>query len=214
MNKYTCVVWDWNGTLLDDVDANLRTANRMLSRRGLHPIDSRNTYRNLFCFPVIDFYRKVGFDLEADDFNALAEEYVKVYTEEAASAKLACGAVEALEVLSSRGVRQVIISATEHYRLRDEVASHSVSDTFYDVLGVGDNLGASKKAVAQKFVAESGFPPSEILFIGDTAHDSEVAEACGCDCVLISSGHFSAENLERTGRPVISRIEEAVELVI
>lgn len=213
MNKYSCVVWDWNGTLLDDVDANLRTANRMLSRRGLPEIPSQSEYRRLFCFPVINFYKKVNFDLETEDFAALAEEYVKVYTEENVSSRLFCGARDVLDRLNAAGIRQVVVSATEHKRLGVEVASHGVGGCFTDILGVGDNFGNSKVAVAERFVSESGISPSEILFIGDTDHDSAVATACGCDCILVAKGHISAESLKKTGYPVVKDISEVVEYI-
>ena len=214
MNKYSCVVWDWNGTLLDDVDANLRTANRMLSKRSLTEITSKEEYRRLFCFPVVNFYKKVNFDLTSEDFVALAEEYVVTYTEENTSSELFCGAREVLDKLNSSGIRQVVVSATEHIRLGAEVASHGVDKCFSDILGVGDNFGSSKVAVAEKFVAGSGHSPHEILFIGDTDHDSAVAAACGCDCILVSRGHISAESLEKTGFPVVDDITKVLEYIL
>lgn len=214
MKKYSLVVWDWNGTLLDDVDANLRTANRMLTTRGLKPISSKDKYRSLFCFPVVNFYNKVGFDLANEDFGKIAEEYVSTYTEENESSALFSGARETLKKLKDANVRQVIVSATEHERLRVEVASHGVADLFEDILGVGDNYGNSKTTVAKAFAERCCADPSEILFVGDTCHDSEVAEACGCDCVLVSGGHVSAENLQKSGRFVLSDISEVAGIVI
>ena len=214
MKKYSLVVWDWNGTLLDDVDANLRTANRMLKCRGLNEIESKDDYRRLFCFPVVNFYNKVGFDLDAEDFGKIAEEYVVTYTEENASSALFSGARETLSRLKEENVRQVIVSATEHERLRLEVESHGVSDMLEDILGVGDNYGNSKISVAKAFVEGCGVHPTEILFVGDTCHDSEVAGACGCDCVLVAGGHISAESLAKSGRPVVNSINEVADLVI
>ncbi|MBN2352282.1 MAG: hypothetical protein JXD23_06910 [Spirochaetales bacterium] len=59
--KLCTVVWDWNGTLLNDMEACIRSMNLMLENRSLPPIDFE-TYRNVFTFPVIDYYRAVGID--------------------------------------------------------------------------------------------------------------------------------------------------------
>jgi len=59
--KLGTVVWDWNGTLLNDMEACIRSMNLMLEKRRLPPIDFE-TYRSVFTFPVIDYYRAVGID--------------------------------------------------------------------------------------------------------------------------------------------------------
>ena len=206
---YTCVVWDWNGTLLDDVSANLATANAMLTRRNIVPITDRDSYRRMFTFPVIDFYRKAGFDLSAEDFTLTAEEYVETYREMSASSHLFGDAEDVIDSLSRLGVRQVILSATEHVRLGEEVASYGIADRFSDILGVGDNLGNSKAAVGRRFT--ESYAEGRCLFVGDTVHDATVAEECGGDCVLICRGHMDKERLEATGWPVFESLNEFFE---
>lgn len=77
------VVWDWNGTLLDDVEVCIETVNAMLRQRNLPTLESVDQYQNVFTFPVIDYYRRVGFDLERESFEALSEEYMRGYHERA-----------------------------------------------------------------------------------------------------------------------------------
>lgn len=208
-NRYSCVVWDWNGTLLDDVEANLATANAMLTRRNIAPIADRDSYRRMFTFPVIDFYRKAGFDLSAEDFSLTAEEYVETYRRMSASSHLFSDAGDVLDSLSRLGVRQAILSATEHVRLGEEVASYGIADRFSDILGVGDNLGNSKAAVGRKFTESC--TTGRCLFVGDTVHDAAVARECDCDCVLICRGHMDRERLEATGCRVFDSLREFFE---
>ena len=59
--QYTHVLWDFNGTVYDDMEACLRSVNEMLSERGL-PVLSAEAYREVFDFPVKDYYAKIGFD--------------------------------------------------------------------------------------------------------------------------------------------------------
>ena len=66
--KYTHIIWDFNGTVLDDVEAGIRSVNDMLAARGLPVITSVAQYRELFSFPVIDYYRRLGLDVEKEDY--------------------------------------------------------------------------------------------------------------------------------------------------
>lgn len=195
MKRCECVVWDWNGTLLDDVDANIKTINILLERRALPTIKSREEYTARFRFPVIDYYRELGFDVLRENFEDVAAEYVEVYNAVAESAPLAQGVTNVISKLAALGVKQVIISAAEGERLRREVAARGIENNFDAVLGMGDNRGDGKSALAREFVASSGISPEKILFVGDMAHDREVSAACGCPCLLVSSGHSSHERL-------------------
>ena len=68
------VVWDWNGTLLDDAEVCLAVMDRMLVRRGLPPIGDMERYREIFTFPVRDYYALAGLDMDAEPFTDLADE--------------------------------------------------------------------------------------------------------------------------------------------
>ena len=76
--KYKNIVWDWNGTLLDDVDTGVRTLADMLARRGLCPL-SLEEYKAQFGFPVEEFYHKVGFDMEKESMHELSVDFVETY---------------------------------------------------------------------------------------------------------------------------------------
>lgn len=198
------VVWDWNGTLLDDVRINMDTINDLLTRRGVVNIQNLNEYRSGFGFPIIDYYRGLGFDTKREAFSDIADEYVRVYSEKLCEAGLYSGVRDALEHVSGLGIRQVIISAAEGDRLRREVRNYGIDGYFTDVIGTGDNLGSSKVSLALNFVGGCGVERDHVLFIGDLLHDAEVAGECGCRAVLVSAGHQTGERLKVSGYPVFS----------
>ena len=70
---YTHIIWDWNGTLLDDVDWCVRSVNKMLEKRKKSRLKALCDYHNVFCFPIIEYYKNVGFDLDYESFEELAE---------------------------------------------------------------------------------------------------------------------------------------------
>lgn len=201
-----CVLWDWNGTLLDDVEVNLRVVNNMLHDRGIDNVCDRQFYRDHFRFPVFGFYKDVGFSLDGVDFDAVAAEYVRWYTKLMPQAKTHEGVRETLGELNSRGIRQIILSATQRENLRVQVEHYGLSGCFEQLLGVSDSRGNGKLHVAQEWLKTQDLKPEEIVMVGDTDHDYEVSGGIGCKCVLIANGHQSAKVLMRTGTKVIPNI--------
>ena len=187
----TTVVWDWNGTLLDDVDACVRAMNRMLRRRKMPAIDLAG-YRDRFGFPVIDYYRGLGFDLRRERFETLALEYVREYRSASVGVRLQPGAAETLSRLRDLGCRQVILSAMEATALREQVSGQGVLGYFDGIIG-SETIHAFGKIPAARGFFGPGGPRGRVL-VGDTYHDYEVAASLGCPCVLVRNGH---QNLDR-----------------
>lgn len=139
----THLLWDWNGTLLDDLDVSLKVLNTMLTRHGLRPID-REGYREVFCFPIHDYYQRVGFDFTKTPYSQLAEEYWELYDPLARTAPLMDGAQEVLQALSEEGFTQMILSASE--RGSPAVGGHAFWDRrlFRPSAGPPDTHAVSK----------------------------------------------------------------------
>ena len=213
MSDYKCIIWDWNGTLLNDVPLNMGIVNTLLSERGKKLVDSVDYYKREFCFPVIDFYRKVGFDLENEDFTLIARQYARLFDEGYPDAEIFPEAEEILRFVKHSGKEQVIISASEQGYLLKQVEYFELSHLFTDILGVSDVLGISKIERAKKWIAEKEFDSQDVLFIGDTEHDFDTARAIGCDCVLVSRGHNSRERLLKTGCRVYDDLDFVKDLI-
>ena len=111
--KYTNVIWDWNGTLLDDVAWCVTRVNIMLEKRGLPTLDSVEMYHRVFGFPVKDYYKRIGFDFEKEPFEMLAEEFIELYHNNVNSVSLFPGAREILADFQLNNIRQIILSASE-----------------------------------------------------------------------------------------------------
>ena len=211
--KYTNIVWDFNGTLLNDIAAGIDAVNDMLFRRGLATIDSVEQYREMFCFPIIDYYAKVGFDFEKEDYyTVLAPEWVALYMENYKHSTLSPHAVQTLQALRDAGYAQTLLSATELEMLKGQLRELELDGYFCEVLGL-DNIHAGSK-VDRAIAWRAAHPDAKALFIGDTVHDWEVACAAGADCVLYSSGHQSRAQLEKCGCPIVDSLAELIDLLI
>ena len=202
------MIWDWNGTLLDDMQVCLDIMDRILARRDLKPIGALERYRAIFTFPVKDYYALAGLDLEGEDFLDLAEEYMSDYRAHERDCPLVPGARETLEALNAVGARQILASASRQDDLERQVHAHGLDGAFSAVLGMSDDLGGGKAGLAAGYMRREGLAPEGALFVGDTVHDFEVAQSIGCRCVLIAGGHQSVERLNATGAPVLDSITE------
>lgn len=202
------VIWDWNGTLLDDVKDCLAVMDGMLIRRGLPPIGDVERYRDIFTFPVRDYYALAGLDLEKEPFEGPAEEFMEGYRRRSADCGLMEGAAETLDALDGLGAVQVLASASRQDDLERQVAEQGLADRFRAVLGMADDLGGGKAGLAARYLAEEGVDPVDVVFVGDTVHDWEQARELGCKCVLIANGHQSGSRLAATGAAVLDDIRQ------
>ncbi|MCL2637667.1 MAG: HAD family hydrolase [Oscillospiraceae bacterium] len=202
--QYSHIIWDWNGTLLDDVHWCVDVINRMLAKRKLKTFAEVRDYHEVFSFPVIDYYRKIGFDFEKEPFEDLAVEYVEDYY--SGSFKLHENAEETLAAIHAKGVKQVILSASEINYLKAQLSCFDIEKYFAEILGITDIYAGSKSEIGLEFMKRNEV--EKALLIGDTEHDFETAMKLGTDCVLISSGHQSRERLEALGVPVLENIAE------
>lgn len=214
MRNYTYVLWDWNGTLIDDLQMNIDLENSMLKERNLPPLPSKEFYLENFDFPILDFYRLIGYTFETETYEEVAEIYAAEYEKRLDSTSLFPDAKNVLDTLSKNGFRQVIISATEQNMLLSQVARYGIGGHFESVLGTDNKLGQSKVQTALSWLRKNGIDPKTAVFIGDTLHDLETARAIGCDCILTSRGHFSKRRLLTGGVPVADSLDEVLEMLV
>jgi len=212
--KYRNVVWDWNGTLFEDMNACIEAMNRLLEQRNLPRISGIDEYRSKFCFPVIKYYERLGFDLKNDPFEGLARMYIANYAVEYKKAGLFDGAVEVLEQLKRAGIRQYVISAAEQNSLLEQMSPFGIGHYFEAVIGTDNHYAYSKAASAKQWCCNGRIDSAETVFIGDSVHDFETAAEVGCPCILIANGHQNTDELRRVSAAVVSNISETVGLLI
>jgi phosphoglycolate phosphatase len=201
------VIWDWNGTLLDDVDLCVMLLNELIDERGLERV-TREFYREHFGFPVRAFYEKVGFDFKRDDFTRLSHAFNLRYREEIERAGLQPDALAALQSLQRTGISQSMVSATEENMLVKMLDHFRIRRYFCRVKGLGDSHATSKVLLGVTLREELGLKNEHTLLIGDTLHDLETARAIGCRCLLFCGGHQNPARFADTGVTLLRGLKE------
>jgi len=207
---YRHIVWDWNGTLLDDAEVCARAISDMCEKRNLGKY-TLEEYKDKITYPVISMYLESGFDLEKENFQDICDEYTENYLRYSDKISLHKDSVPVLEKLREKGLAQHIVSASGIVVLRQQVRNYGIEQYFSNILGQDNNRGESKVDLARKLMLLTGCDPNEMLFIGDTVHDHEVASEVGFHCILVSNGHCSEERLLATGAPVFASLSEMYE---
>lgn len=203
--KYKNVVWDWNGTLLDDVQISVDTINRMLRKKRLDELTVEK-YKAIFGFPVKEYYEGIGYDFNRDDWEAISLDFVDTYGELSKDVVLTSGVNSVLSGLKECGVRQYVLSALQEDLLEEMLERFGIRNYFEGVCGSDNIYADGKVARGERMLQVYPIDPRETLMVGDTLHDAEVAEALGFDIRLYAGGHNSAERLREKGI-VLERME-------
>lgn len=203
------IIWDWNGTLFNDVELCANIMNLLLTQESL-PNISIKRYKEIFTFPVIEYYKIAGHTFENKSFEVLGKQFMDEYETRKNSCDLFIGARNLLVELQLRNIKQHLLSAYEQNSLNLILKYFGIDSYFQNVVGL-DNIYASGKSHLAKKLAErirNNEMTGKILLIGDTIHDYEVANEINSECVLISHGHQDAERLLNLDIPVAGNFNE------
>ena len=201
------VIWDWNGTILDDIDLCVDIINRVLSKRSL-PVLTKEKYREIFTIPVEDYYVEAGFDFSKESFKVLGKEWMDEYEERKYECSLHKNVLETIKALNKLGTKQCILSAYSQDKLEQMVEKFQLTE-YFDILKGLDHIYADGKfGLGLELMNQLDLSKGEALMIGDTTHDFEVAETIGADAILIAGGHQNKERLFLNGTTVYQSISE------
>ena len=211
--KYKHIIWDWNGTLLDDRWLCVEGINKALDKRGLKTINEQ-TYKDIFSFPVKDYYQKLGFDFSVEPFEIAGDEFVLYYEKHFNRAKLHSQCRSIIKNIFAVGITQSILSAGKHEFLLEWVKAHNLQKYFIKILGIDNQYATGKTELGMSLIKNLSYNNNEVVLIGDTIHDSDVAESMNIDCLLMDQGHVNNDRLQKTGRKVFSNLTEVFQFVI
>ena len=201
------IIWDWNGTLLNDVDISIEAINLLLAARSL-PLLNKESYLQVFGFPVQDYYERIGFNFNEEPFEIPAHQYIEKYSSLVKQGKLHHDVPELLKEFENRGYKQFVLSASEQHSLDELLKYFGIRKWFKAVAGLNNHYAESKEEIGIHLLNRNHILPESACLIGDTTHDFDVAHAMGCQCILIANGHQSFEKLKETGAKVLHKLKE------
>ncbi len=201
------IFFDFNGTLLDDIDICLELLNWMLEGQN-KPLVKKDLYKQIFRFPVKDYYVLAGLDFNIESFESLAKRFMDRYVNEYNKCKLFDGVIDTLKYLKDKGYKTYILSASKQSILNMQCDYYGLTDYFDGIIGIKDIYASSKEKTAIRYIEENDINVDEALFIGDTLHDEEVSRTLGITCYLVKCGHQAKNVLETAGVKLIDDITD------
>ena len=207
------IVWDWNGTLFDDLDLVVQSVNHGLEGFGATPIDL-DGYRSHYTRPVKLFYdRLIGRVISADEWMAVDRVFHDAYRGALDQARLTADAADALTTVAAGGHTQSLLSMFPHLDLIPLVERLGISRFFDRIDGLAEGSpGDLKAGYLERHLRSliAGEDPVSVVVIGDTPDDAIAASHVGARSILYDGGSHHRRDLEATGALVASTLVEAV----
>ncbi len=189
------IIWDWNGTIINDVEYVVKIVNSILEDEKLNKI-SLAEYREKFCFPVISFYKSVGINFKEKTFSQYCDTFMSRYLKGLSDCSPFSYIKNIIENLHQSNKLQIILSASDQNNLEDMVSDFGINKYITTLYGLDDLEANSKIDRGRQLVSDLNLNTEKSIIIGDTLHDLEVGKALGIDVLLLSHGHQSYERLK------------------
>ena len=204
------ILWDFNGTVMDDKGASVGAVNAMLARRGL-PLIEEEWYPKHLVMPLEQFYSDVGLDMQKERIEVVSEEFQAecrnfprpVFPE----------VLETLERFRQKGLRQLLFSSLHHDILTRQAEERGITRYFEGIVGRQDRSLGGKEKAAEAYFAAHNIKAEEVLVVGDLVTDYDMAHYLGCPCALIEKGHQHRDILSKTEAYILHDASELEQLL-
>ncbi len=206
--KYQAVIFDLDGTLLDTLDDLTDSMNEILRRYGKKERTREETAAFLGNGSAV--YLRLAAGEPLTDFEACLEEYKAYYKEHMEiKTKPFDGVLRLLHDLRQAGVKTAVVS-----NKFDGAVKGLCSKYFGDAidLAVGEGNGLRPKPTGDMVEAAAEqlkVSLKDCLYVGDTEVDLATAKAAGMDCVSVTWGFRTEEQLREVGAScLVDDVEE------
>ncbi|MFL6114698.1 MAG: HAD family hydrolase [Catenulispora sp.] len=213
IQKHVHLVWDWNGTVLNDFEIILRSTNDSFGDHGLPPITA-DQYRTQIKMPIRAFYADIlGRDPTDEEWEALDASFHRYYVAYERQARLSDGLPDLFRDWADRGHSQSLLSMYHDDKLVPVVTHHGIAHHFTLVQGTTPPRPARKAEHLQDHLRRLDVDPSQVVLIGDSPDDAYAAQSVGAHAILYSGGFAAAQSLAATGARIADTLIAAVEMI-
>ncbi|MCL2785252.1 MAG: HAD hydrolase-like protein [Propionibacteriaceae bacterium] len=214
MGQIRHIIWDWNGTLLDDTALTVRAAMAGLAAIG-HPREiSLEQWRQVATRPLLNTYKALmTAPLLPQHWKTIEDVWHEVYRTNFTDVQLNETTLASLDEAQSRGMTQSIVSLHRETILQEDVASFGITDRFTHITGTTQGFSekyVSKADEVRTQLADLNLDPSQVVMIGDMIDDAAEGVAAGVEVILVPVGDTSASRLTASGYPTAESLMDAV----
>lgn len=204
----THIIWDYNGTVVDDVDASVAAVNEMLRVRNLPPT-TKQIYIDTVSLPLENYYSNLG--IKNADMSSLScefRDYCEKYNDRT---RIFSAFYAAAEYAKQINIKNILMSSLYTKFLLEEVEKYNISEYFDEIIGMDNTLVGTKLENAKNYLNKNKICPENVLFIGDLINDAQIAKKIGANCVLIPNGHNSKQRCLSQGVTVLEDLGSLIQ---
>ena len=206
------IIWDFNGTLLSDLQLSVDTDNYVFRMLGIPEI-TEETYKRNITMPIQDFYKKIGIDFSKHPYEVIGRLWLDEFNRKAVGAGLVPDALKTVQFFNEKGISQSVLSASYEPSLLHQCKELGISDYMVSITGQENEKAERKLEIGERHLRQLMIDKEEIVLIGDMATDAELAEHLDVNCILVSWGHNDLGRLEKTGKTIVYSFEELREII-
>lgn len=197
------VVFDWNGTLLSDTKACMDTDNYVIKSFGGNPVNLK-VYRETIIIPSNNFYAQHGIEMERliKQSKKVGQVFHLFYEKRVKKCRSRKGAKQILKWLDSKSINSLILSNHTVEGISFQLKRLKINDYIKEVLA-NNELNTSMRTrnkfeKLQDYINKTGYNKNEILIVGDSPEESEIAKRLGIKSILITEGYYSTSRLKNS----------------
>jgi phosphoglycolate phosphatase len=185
------IIFDWSGTLVDDMPPVIEATNSILARCG-RPLMDRETFRREFCLPFDNFYKKHAPEIGPAKLEAC---FRKTFAESSAPVTLLPHVEEFLKFSRSKGHQHIVLSSALQAAVEAQATAFGLTG-YFDAIYAGI---MDKRLFIAELLAKHNLKPEEALYLGDMVHDAETAQHAGIKFVGLLTGYDHEDTLRQAG---------------
>lgn len=204
----THIIWDYNGTILDDVNTSVLAVNEMLKKRGLPPT-TKEIYQQTLCLPLDIYYTNIG--IVNPDISTLSIEFNDLCKKFSHTSKIFDSFYSVIKKVRQINIKNILMSSLYEKYLFDDIKKYNIEIYFDDIIGMKDTKVGDKTSNAKQYIKQNNLSSENLLFIGDLTSDSDMAKCLGANCILIPNGHNSKNRCLSQGFPVVDDLNEIID---
>ncbi len=206
------IIWDFNGTLLNDAQLGVNADNHVFDALGLPRITIED-YRAHMTMPVRDFYTSLGVDLSVYPYETISSIWLDYFNQYAVGVGLVPDAMDLIVRLKEKGFTQSILSASYEVSLMEQCNALGLAAHMTRIDGLEDESAQKKTDIGRRQLQRLGMTGEDVVLVGDMVADAQLADALGAACILVLWGHNDTARLQKTGKPVAHTMQELEEML-
>lgn len=210
--KTKYLFWDFNGTILDDLDLSINLLNEILINES-KAIITKEKYLEIFDFPLKNYYQKAGIYQDEENFKRIANYFIENYQPRSLYLSLHDDVEETLKFLKRQGIKNICLSASEKNNLIAQLKHYKIDHYFEEIIGTDNIIAIGKEKLGLKYLKENKIDSNEVIYLGDTTYDYQISHLMGVKCVLFTGGHNSVKRLKDTNTLLIRKISDIINII-